>query len=73
MHDLFQKCVSTRREKTDRNVWKIDKKWFPLPRNHLPFPLIGMKDSSKNTFPWDGKLKVAVARVSENGRRNGFH
>ena len=34
MKDLFQKYISTRQEKTiaGRNVCKIDKKWFPLPR-----------------------------------------
>ena len=34
MKDLFQKCISTRQEKAigGRNVCKIDKKWFPLPR-----------------------------------------
>ena len=32
--DMFQKYVSIRQEKTiaGRNICKIDKKWFPLPR-----------------------------------------
>ena len=43
---------------------------FHWPEN--PFLLVGMQDSFKNTFPLDGKIKLAVAGVSENGTKNGF-
>ena len=31
-----------------------------------------MEGSFKNTFPLDGKIKLAVARVSKNGRKKWF-
>ena len=31
-----------------------------------------MQDSFKNTFPQDGKIKLSVAGVFENGRKKWF-
>ena len=31
-----------------------------------------MQDSFKNTFPQDGKIKLAVTGMSENGRKKWF-
>ena len=32
-----------------------------------------MQDLFTNKFPLDGKIKLSVAGVSENGRKNGFN
>ena len=39
----------------------------PLARN--PFPLTGKQDSFKNVFPLGRKIKLAVARASENTKK----
>ena len=44
---------------------KYIKNGFDSPENL--FPLTGMQDSFKNTFPLDGKIKLPVAGLSENG------
>ena len=43
---------------------------FHLPENLLPQP--EMQNSFKNAFPLDGNIKLAMAGVFENGRKNGF-
>ena len=68
--NLFQKQVSTRREKaiTGRSIQKIDKKYgFYWPENS--FPLIALQYSFKNTFLLDRKIKISVAGESINGRK----
>ena len=58
------------RNVTGRNVWKIDQKAFPLARKSLSTN----RNAFQNRFPLDGKIKLAVADVSQNGRKkNGFH
>ena len=32
-----------------------------------------MQELFTNTFPLDGRIKLSVAGVSENGKKNGFH
>ena len=49
---------------------KILKNDFHKPEN--PFPLTRMQNLFKNTFPLDGKIKLPVAGVSENGRKKWF-
>ena len=46
---------------------KYIKNGFHWPEN--PFPLTEMHELFKNTFPLDGKIKLSVAGVSENGRK----
>ena len=42
-----------------------------MPEN--PFPLTGIQDSFKNTFPLDGKIKLAVSKnKASNGRKKWF-
>ena len=64
---MFQNYVSTRRVKniTGRNVWKIDKKAVPLARKSLSTN----QNAFINIFSLDGKIKLAVAGVSQNGRK----
>ena len=53
---IWQECLENR--------YKND---FQFPENL--FPLTGMQESFKNAIPLDGKIKLSVAGVSENGRR----
>ena len=46
---------------------KYIKNGFHWPEN--PFPLIEMQELFKNKFQLDGKIKLSVAGVSENGRK----
>ena len=64
---MFLNYVSTRQVKnvTGRNVWKIDKDAFPLARTFLSTN----RNAFKNMFLLDGKIKLAVAGVSQNGRK----
>ena len=67
---MFQKYVSTGREKTChwQKCLKTDKKWFPLAVKSV----FTNWNAFKNTFPLDGKIKLAVAGVSQNGRKKWF-
>ena len=70
MKDLFQKYVSTRRERTitGRNVGKIDKEnGFHWSEN--PFSLIVMQYLFKHMLPLDRKIKVSVAEKSGDGKK----
>ena len=64
---MFLNYVSTRKVKyiTGRDVWKIEKKAFPLARTS---PSTN-RNAFKNMFSPDGKIKLAVAGVSQNGRK----
>ena len=62
---MFLNYVSTRKVKniTGRDVWKI--KAFPLARTSPSTK----RNVFKNMFSPDGKIKLAVAGVSQNGRK----
>ena len=49
----------------------MGKKSFHKPEN--PFPLTGVQDCFENTFALDGKIKLAMAGVSKNGRKYGSY
>ena len=54
-----------------RNIWKIDKK-NGFHKSQNPF-LLAAKESFKNMFSLEEKIKLSVARMSENERKkNGF-
>ena len=67
MKDSFQNYVSTRWWKTIAgiNVEKIDKKTFPLAKKSVSTD----RNAFTNTLPLDGKIKLAVAGVSQIGRK----
>ena len=54
----WQECLKIRKKKKNGFHWP-----------ETPFPLTGMRDLFKNTFPQDGKVKLAGARMSENGEK----
>ena len=53
----------------------MSKKWKKKNGLHQPgnlFPLIGMQDQFKNAFSQEGKIRLTIAAVSENGRKKWF-
>ena len=70
MKDSFQNYVSTRRKKNyhSQKCLKIDKKSVPLARKCVSTS----QNAFKNALPLDGKIKLAMAGVSQIGRKKGF-
>ena len=64
MRDLSQNYVSTRREKNyhwQKCLKNKERKAFPLARKSV----FTSQNAFKNTFPLGGKIKLAVAGVSQ--------